>query len=1599
MRSGLGRVAGVGRLVRVRYLEMKEPHKIHLRGAREHNLTGVDLALEHGRWTAVVGPSGSGKTSLVFDTLVREGERRFLGSLSQRARQFFGKLGRSDVDGLSGLPVAIAVGEKAVSPSPRSTVGTLTGCLDLLRLVFARGAVDPEGVALTRSHFSFNHPIGQCEACSGLGVEDRVDEAKIVADPSKSLREGALVPTLKNGYTVYSQVTLEVMNTICKAHGFDVDIAWQELTDEQRRVIMHGSNELKVPFGKHPIESRMKWEGITARPREEGYYRGLVPVIEETLKRNRNENILRFVSSAACSICAGTRLSRPGREALLDGFTLPELLALRASEFEDATQNALESEVWLSVRSSFMARIGRLVRLGLGHLRLDRTSTSLSGGEAQRVRLAAQLGAGLSGLLYALDEPTLGLHPVSQAGMGEVLDELVEQGNTLVVVEHDPDMVRHADQVIALGPGAGSLGGEIISRDEPRLADPLGRTPEAKAERRAGSGSLWIHGASLNNLKSASLEVTLGALNVVCGPSGAGKSSLVFGTLLPALLGERGGPYTALEGWRAGAKNNTQAVDARPIGKTPRSTPATWCGLFDLVRKLFAATEQAQERGFGAGHFSFNSKLGRCEACEGLGVTRIGLHLFDDVELLCASCAGARYSPAILEVELGGKNIAEVLAMTFREAHGFFTEHEAVASMCAAMIELGLDYLALGQSSGSLSRGEAQRIKLGTLLGSKRKRGALVLLDEPDRGLAPSDVEALLKALDALVDAGHTVLAISHHRQVWAAADRLTEVRDGRTNATPQIDWSPLSERRAPRPARQPAANIELRGVSTHNLRGIDVDLPRGALIAICGLSGSGKSSLAFDTLAGESWRRFAESLPFQVRRYMRRLPRPELSSARGLTPVLSLRQEAPRTGARSTVATQTELGPLLRLIFARAGKLNGEPCRLSASHFSRDRTLGACPECRGRGVLQRCDVQLLVTQPSRPLLAAKGAGAMSGTRPGDFFTERDGQYMATLMAALPDEQSARLLAETPWQELTGELRELILNGTGDVLHRVRWEFASEGEGDGAHEFEATWVGLSKLVEREAEIRVRAKKAAEWTAVLGDAPCPTCAGSGLNEAARQTRVLGETLGALGGMPLGKVMGRLETARATQDNSQADLAVFDALFPELRERLGELVALGLGHLSLERTSMTLSSGELQRVRLASVLRSGLSGITLVLDEPAAGLHGREVRQLLARLREFQAEGNTVVLVSHRPAVLEAVDHWIELGPGAGDDGGALLAAGPREVVMAGETPTARAVSRALELRASSSTHSAAELPSNQRILVRAAGANNLDDLDIELPQGGALDVELPLKGFVCLTGVSGSGKSSLAFDVIGASFKAGAAVECEAIELPGGFAHFQAVHDSRELGRGATALTALDIAGELAALFHAENKALPRRAFKLGDAKGRCPTCRGAGRERVAMDFMADLELACPSCAGQRFSPEVLAATWRGRNIAELLSGPAAALLHELRASSPASTKLISALEALEQVAALHIPLGRPRTDLSGGESARLGLAAGLLHSASPALYLFDEPARGLHELDLARVTATFKALGERGDLIIATEHRSSMIAAADWVVELDRLQE
>ncbi|MDD4501275.1 MAG: hypothetical protein PHP15_12910, partial [Bacteroidales bacterium] len=572
--------------------------EIIIENACENNLKHVSLTIPHYQLIVVTGVSGSGKTSLVHDVLRAEGKRLFVENFAEGRRPDF-KLRRPDVSRIEGLFPVIAIDQQQVVRNPRSTVGTLTGIYDMLRLLFARlGTTEREGLSLNRSLFSFNLPNGWCPVCKGLGVTDHIDPALLIADPRKTIRAGAFALTTPKPYIVYSQVTMEVLDKVCRAHGFNVDIPWQDLTPEQQDVVLNGSSRVKVLFGKHTLESRLNWTGMTAKPRREDYYRGIVPVMEEILKRDRNPNIMRFARSVPCELCRGKRLNENALSVRLWGLDMPSFTQMTIARlhryFSSLEVSGAGAAVVNPVREAILRRTGLLLKLSAGYLTSDTPSDELKAGDTQRILLANRVTEGLRNVLYILDEPGAGLHPPAHADLLEVLRSLVNAGNTVMLVDHNRQSMKAADWIIDMGPGAGHLGGHVLyngpareffSQPQPGsitwkcLSKEPSGIPErqpATSERQPGSGFFSVNGTRL--LK--------GALNVLTGTPDSGIRELMDRLAVP--------DATA-------AFRKIIRIDSTPIGRTPNSNPATYTGLSDHIRDLMAAQPLSRERDYKKG--------------------------------------------------------------------------------------------------------------------------------------------------------------------------------------------------------------------------------------------------------------------------------------------------------------------------------------------------------------------------------------------------------------------------------------------------------------------------------------------------------------------------------------------------------------------------------------------------------------------------------------------------------------------------------------------------------------------------------------------------------------------------------------------------------------------------------------------------------------------------------------------------------------------------------------------------------------------------------------------------------------------------------------
>ncbi|SDB85672.1 excinuclease ABC subunit A [Sanguibacter gelidistatuariae] len=777
---------------------------VHVRGASEHNLKNIDVDLPRDAMVAFTGVSGSGKSSLAFGTLYAEAQRRYFESVAPYARRLLQQVGAPHVQEITGLPPAVALQQRRGAPTSRSSVGTLTTLSNLVRMLYSRAGTYPAGASrLGAEAFSPNTAAGACPRCQGLGEEHDVSEELLVPDTSLSIREGAIAawPGAWQGANLRS---------IVAGLGIDVDAPWRSLTAKDREWLLFTDEQPKVLIKPERDRIDHGYYGLFWSARAHVHH-----VLATSKSQMMRDKAMRFVRSAACSLCHGTGLRADSLTVTFRGLSIAETNALsfvelrallrpvaELTEVGAATSSADSgeaTEVAVRLCTDLVERIQVLLDLGLGYLSLGRTSTTLSPGEAQRLRIATQLRSGLFGVVYVLDEPSAGLHPADAKPLLDVLDVLKGAGNSLFVVEHDLDIVRRADWVVDIGPGAGEHGGQVlysgpIAGLEHVEASVTGKYLFGRAEplerpQRTPHGWLHLHGISRHNLSGVSVEVPLGVLTAVTGVSGSGKSTLVTQVLAELVRRHLGqapddaedseleidvDDATGLE-----AFDRLVRVDQRPIGRTPRSNLATYTGLFDAVRKLYAATPEARERGYGAGRFSFNVAEGRCETCQGEGSVSVELLFLPGTYAPCPTCHGARYNAETLEIVYRGKTIAEVLGLSVDEAADFLADLPAAARSLTTLREVGLGYLRLGQPATELSGGEAQRIKLATELQRARRGHALYLLDEPTAGLHPADIALLLRQLHRLVDAGNTVVLVEHDLDTIVSADWVIDLGPG----------------------------------------------------------------------------------------------------------------------------------------------------------------------------------------------------------------------------------------------------------------------------------------------------------------------------------------------------------------------------------------------------------------------------------------------------------------------------------------------------------------------------------------------------------------------------------------------------------------------------------------------------------------------------------------------------------------------------------------------------------------------------------------------------------------------------------------------------
>jgi excinuclease ABC subunit A len=1583
----------------------------------------------------------------------------------------------------------------------------------------------------TPNLFSFNSPLGACETCRGFGRTIGIDWGLVVPDPSKSLLEGAIKPIQSDSYAEIQEDLLRFAHQ----RGLPTDVPWSALTDDDRAWIIEGDGdwEAGVWYGL-----RRFFDWLEGRS-----YKMPVRVL-----------LSRYRSYDRCPSCRGARLKdaaldwrlgdralaaqtlEPARRfrhartrmnddawAALPGLNLHDLLCLplgRCREFFNALRlDGPLDQALDQLLGEIRARLGYLCEVGLGYLTLDRQSRTLSGGEVQRLNLTTALGTALVNTLFVLDEPSIGLHPRDMDRVVAVLHRLRDRGNSLVVVEHDPQVMRAADRIIDIGPGPGEHGGRIVFQGTPRelLTAPESLTgdylagrlqvapprppvaPPADSARR-----LQVRGARAHTLKALNVAIPLDRLVVITGVSGSGKSTLVHDVLYRALCQLKGHPdetpgaHDSIEGHAH--ISDVLLLDQSSIGRTSRSNPASYVGAFDVIRKRFAEAPLAKERGYTAGSFSFNSGNGRCPTCGGKGFEHLEMQFLADVYLRCPECNGRRYRDSLLEVRIGGDggrlcSIADVLELTVTEALNVFAEDAPLKRALEPLQAVGLGYLRLGQPVPTLSGGEAQRLKLaGHLAKSARHKardgGLLFLLDEPTTGLHFADIAVLLRALRHLIDQGHSLVVIEHNLDVIDAADWLIDLGPeggeaggelvcvgtpdqviehpdshtaralrqyraeqaavrARTRDERGLDCAePLAisdglgryassdseaSAHSPTPFQPDAAGagfIEVRHAREHNLKDLTLSIPRERLTVITGVSGSGKSTLAFDILFAEGQRRYLESLNAYARQFVQPAARADVDAVLGLPPTVAIEQRTSRGGAKSTVGTLTEIHHYLRLLYVKLGAQQCPDCAVPIEPMTRETILSR---------LQRDQTGEAVMLLAPLVIARKGLYkdlAARFERLGFPILRVDGQPVETAHWPTLDrfrEHSIDLPLDpiTITPEAESELRERldqalefgkgqvrVVRLVGDVwgtetpystersCHACGRAFPEPDPRLLSYNSPHGWcpdclgTGL-KLPGFDAEQTGEEAQWLEQPSGTTREPCPTCRGARLRPEALALRFREHSIAAFSALTVDAAAVWID-ALQLDDREQA---IARDLLAEVRERLGFLAEVGLGYLTLDRAAPTLSGGEAQRIRLAAQLGSNLRGVCYVLDEPTIGLHPRDNRLLLDTLSRLEGKGNTVIVVEHDEETIRRAEHVIDLGPGAGIQGGAIVAQGTADALIANpESITGRFLGR--PRRPSRPLRPVDD--QSDWLRISGASLNNLQDLDVRLPLGR----------LVCVTGVSGSGKSTLVREVLVGSLNTLLAgdrpttkrrarradlVGCRALYGWQSLSRVLEV-DQTPIGKTPRSCPATYVGfwDAVRTLFAAtpESRLLgwtPSR-FSFNTSAGRCPACEGQGLRKLEMSFLPDVRLTCEVCGGSRFDRETREIRYRGLDIGQVLAlGIDAAV--ELFANHPA---IAHPLRLLQDVGLGYLTLGQPSPTLSGGEAQRIKLVTELAKARPGAdgvtsrstLYVLDEPTVGLHMADVERLIAVLHRLVDVGHSVLVIEHNLDLIAESDWVLDL-----
>lgn len=1834
-----------------------ESPQIVLKKVRVNNLKSVDLTLEPGELVVFTGVSGSGKSSLAFETIYVEGQRRYIESLSHQARRSLGELPKPEAESISGIAPTIAIEQKTAGRTPRSTVGTMTGIYDFLRVLYARigiahcpvskeplanhsrekiiaelqntpkdakmiflspfakgkkgeftqelleiqskgftrvrldGSIveisdeikldekiahdidividrikgdDPSRIAeavvlaleigngffsvydpdaeeekiysqvaysaksnlsygpLEPHDFSFNHPAGMCPTCHGLGVASEFDLKKII-NPDLSIAEDCCEIAPSYNTVRYGNI----YNNLAKLYKFNIRTPWKDLSEKAKHVFLYGTEKkwTKMLF-VHP-EKKTKWDEFV-------HWQGVIQEATSRLTAATSDMYRKKMSvlmvEGLCPACHGARIKPYPAETRIGGKKIHELTALSMldvlSFFQELKFSPIEHQIAGEILKEIRLRLEFLLNVGLSYLSLDRTSPTLSGGESQRVRLSSQIGAGLVGAIYVLDEPSIGLHPSDHHKLIQTILHLRDQGNTVLVVEHDVDTMKAADTIVDVGPGAGIHGGEILACgtikdviDNPRSITGgylSGRIKMQTSKKRPLSKeSISITGARHHNLKNVDVKIPLGGLICVTGVSGSGKSSLISDILYPALANHfhgaehNVGAHKKIEGFEF--LDKVIEVDQSPIGRTPRSNPATYIKLFDEIRELFAKLPESKIRGFTESHFSFNVKEGSCSYCSGLGMAKIDMDFMEDVWVECPQCKGKRFEPDILSIRFKDRNITDILNTDVEHALKLFESIPSIYKKLKLLSEVGLDYMKLGQPSTTVSGGEAQRIKLAKELVRPHTGKTLYILDEPTTGLHFHDVQRLISVLQKLVDLGNTVLVIEHNLDLINCADWIIDLGPGAgihggeligegppskiaklktLTGTALADKLPHIEKTKHK-KQLGTSHIVVQNASQNNLKSVSIAIPRGAMTVFTGPSGSGKTSLAFDTLYAEGQRRYTETLSSYARTLVKQLPKPKVDQIIGLSPSIALEQKTGGLNPRSTIGTITEIYDLLRILYAHLGIAHdpetGEKIEQISKEFVVDKTIKELEKeklhilapialekketfdefktrlnaqgylrIRLNGKYEELDTEIpfekhkkneiylvvdrLVVDPKnkdRLFEAIVKATEKSdnivvlATEKKDYFYNLSFAVVSTGKSYPPItpqtfsfNHDAGMCMECGGLGITygahlTEQKSLENLSIFNILDRLFREKGTRGAYNQVeHYFQAcrincdisikslpaphseilmkggpektfknmhlSWKGLETVLANASRMGKTEMKES-LLPIMTASTCSTCHGARLNPLALNVRIQDKSISDFCQMTLFDAEKFIKTLPLKEEQ------FLTTTRNTIEKYLDFLLSIGLDYLSLDRSAPTLSGGELQRIRLAKQLGSGLTSCLYILDEPTIGLHPANNERLNLALKRLRDLGNTLLLVEHDPMTINAADYLVDFGPKAGALGGHITAHGTIEEIKKNPNSlTGAYLSGKKQIPIPKKRR-----PIKEGITIQDAALHNLKNISCKIPYAA----------ITCLTGVSGSGKSTLmrhllkpaAEAVVNKRKKPLIHEYCRTSFI--GLDSFEKVVTIDQSPIGQTARADVSTYSEIQPVIRSLYASLPAAAikglmpghFSPNHKKGMCRTCWGLGYKTIDLQFLPSVQITCESCKGYRLNPIALEVRYKGKHFGQIFDMS----IHEALEWFSAIPKIVKRLKTLESVGLSYLKLGQAVASLSGGEAQRLRLSRELAKREwGKTLYLIDEPTVGLHSEDVALLLPIFHQLADKKNTLVIIEHNIDLILNADYIIDL-----